>query len=104
MRQISLIAAAIAALTTTVSMAAAAHAETACFPRTDLVEHLARNFHEEPTAIGVADNGSLLEVFASKDGETWTVAVSLPNGTTCLVATGQQWQEAPSVAHADQGA
>lgn len=104
MRHISLIAAAIAALTTTVSITAAAHAQPACFPRTELVQHLAHEFHEEPAAAGIADDGSLLEVFASKDGDTWTVAVSLPNGTTCLLATGQQWQEMPRVANAEKGA
>lgn len=104
MRQISLIAAAIAALTATVSMTAVAHAQSGCFPRADLVQHLASNFHEQPAAAGLADNGSLLEVFASKDGETWTVVLSLPNGTACLVATGQQWQETPRVADADRAA
>ena len=102
MRHISVIAAAIAALTTTVSMTAATHAQGMCFPRADLVQQLARDFQEAPAAVGITDDGSLLEVFASKDGETWTVVVSLPDGTACPVAAGQQWLETPRVANAEK--
>lgn len=102
MRQISLIGATTAALTASVSMTSTAHAQPECFPRSDLVQHLASNYHEQPAAAGLADNGSLLEVFTSKDGETWTVVISMPNGTACLVATGEQWQETSRVAHTDR--
>ena len=102
MRQISLIVVAMATLMATVSMTSTAHAQPECFPRSDLVQHLASNYHEQPAAAGLADNGSLLEVFASKDGETWTVVLSMPNGTACLVATGEQWQETSRVAHTDK--
>jgi hypothetical protein len=64
----------------------------ACVERADLIKHLETKYREAPTAVGLADNGSLLEVFASRDGETWTVTVTMPNGISCMVATGQQWQ------------
>ena len=37
----------------------------------------------------------LAEFFASKQGATWTMAVTTPAGLTCLMATGQDWQSVP---------
>ena len=74
----------------------------ACVKRVDLIKHLSAKYHEAPAAVGLADNGSLIEVFASKAGETWTVTVTMPNGISCMVATGQNWQDLPRVAHADE--
>jgi hypothetical protein len=70
----------------------------ACVKRADLISHLMDKYHEAPAAVGLADNGSLLEVFASKSGETWTVTVTMPNGISCMVATGQNWQDLPRIA------
>ena len=86
-----------------VLMAAPAFAQSAppgpaCVKRADLIKHLEAKYHEAPAAVGLADNGALLEVFASKSGETWTVTVTMPNGISCMVATGQQWQDIPRVA------
>jgi hypothetical protein len=73
-------------------------AAPACVKRTELLSHLSNKFREAPVAMGVADNGSLLEVFSTTDGATWTVALTMPNGVTCLVATGQSWESVPRVA------
>ena len=66
-----------------------------CVKRSQLLERLAQKVHEQPVAGGLTDNGLLLEVYASRNGETWTLAMTLPNGTTCLVASGQEWQLRP---------
>ena len=71
---------------------------TSCFKRDDLLTYLSNNFKEAPIAVGLTDAGMLLEVFSSKKGETWTVAVTTPAGLTCLMATGQDWQLAPRIA------
>lgn len=68
----------------------------ACFKRPDLVKYLSANFKETPVAVGVTDAGMLLEVFTTRAGETWTVAVTTPAGLTCLMATGQDWQAIPA--------
>ncbi len=73
---------------------------TSCFKRDDLLTYLSSNFKETPIAVGLTDAGMLLEVFSSKRGETWTVAVTTPTGLTCLMATGQDWQLAPRIAAA----
>jgi hypothetical protein len=92
-----------AAVALTVAPALPAHAQSpACIKRADLLQHLAKQYHEAPAAVGLADNGSLLEVFASKSGETWTVTVTMPNGVSCMIATGQQWQDLPRVAQLEE--
>jgi hypothetical protein len=73
-----------------------------CVKRADLIKHLSSKYHEAPAAVGLADNGSLVEVFASKAGETWTVTVTMPNGISCMVATGQNWQDLPRVAKVEE--
>jgi hypothetical protein len=67
----------------------------ACVKRADLLKHLSEKYQEVPAAVGLGDNGSLLEVFATADGSTWTVAISMPNGVACMVATGQDWRDVP---------
>lgn len=101
------IAYALAAAALVTASAIPAHAQTqapACVKRVDLIKHLSAKYHEAPAAVGLADNGSLLEVFASKSGETWTVTVTMPNGISCMVATGQNWQDLPRVAQAEEPA
>lgn len=35
----------------------------------------------------------MLEIFATSDGATWTMAMSAPGGMSCVVAAGEHWQE-----------
>ena len=63
-----------------------------CGPRTALLDQLAKQYKEAPAAVGLANSGALVEVLTSEDGTTWTIVVSRPDGTTCLVAAGQEWQ------------
>ena len=69
-----------------------AAAQGACSPRTDVVGHLAKKYGEAPVAIGVTNKGGLVEVLTSGDGNTWTIIVSQPNGTSCMVAAGEGWR------------
>ena len=69
-----------------------AAAQSACSPRTEVVGHLAKKYGEAPVAIGVTNKGGLVEVLTSGHGDTWTIIVSLPNGTSCMVAAGEGWR------------
>lgn len=77
---------------------AQAPAQQNCAMRLDVVSQLAERYSEAPVAIGLTDSGQLLEIFASKTGETFTVVLTMPNGVTCLVTSGQEWQTSPHVA------
>ena len=67
-------------------------AQAACSPRSDVLGHLARKYGESPVAIGVTNKGGLVEVLTTGDGNTWTIIVSMPNGTSCMVAAGEGWR------------
>lgn len=68
-----------------------ASAQSACFERAALLKHLSGKFEEAPVAAGLAANGSVLEVFSSPDGVTWTIVLTQPNGATCVMASGESW-------------
>ena len=72
--------------------AAALAAPAACGPRAELVKELAKRYREAPVAVGLASNGTLVEVLTSDGGATWTIMFSQPNGTSCLMAAGEEWQ------------
>ena len=69
-----------------------------CGKRTDVVKMLRDNFGEAPIAHGLADSGAVAEIFISSKG-TWTIVATAPDGTTCMVGSGQSWQ--PVVARDD---
>src|SRR5262245_32848661 len=71
-----------------------------CGPRTEVRSQLAQKYSEAPAAIGLASAGALIEVLTSDDGSTWTILVSRPNGTSCLVAAGEEWHQLnPAASH-----
>ncbi|MGQ0662523.1 MAG: hypothetical protein ACT4P2_02845 [Pseudomonadota bacterium] len=74
-----------------------ADAQRSCAKRADLLKHLADRYQEVPVAIGLADNGGVLEVLTSADGTTFTVTITMPNGIACMLATGQHWENVPRV-------
>lgn len=74
---------------------AATHAEAQnnCATRDTVVTRLAERFGETRQAIGLAQQGAVVEMFASEASGSWTITVTMPNGTTCLVASGQAYEE-----------
>jgi len=59
-----------------------------CAPRTAILAQLSDTYHESPIAQGLAPNGQLVEMFGASGSGTWTITVTLPNGTMCLVSSG----------------
>ncbi len=59
--------------------------------RTRVVQTLAGKFDELPASIGLASDGSVIEVFKRPDGATWTIIVTLPNGYSRVLASGEAW-------------
>lgn len=73
-----------------------------CGARDAVLERLSDKYGEQPVSIGVTANGSLLEVLASPEG-SWTIVVTVPNGPTCLVSSGDGWHNAPVQIAEDPG-
>lgn len=63
-----------------------------CAEREGLLQQLLASYEELPTEYGVTPSGLLVEVITSRHGETFTLLLTKPNGTTCIVATGEGWR------------
>ncbi len=66
----------------------AADAQQNCAPRAAVVEQLGKRYGETRQTIGLGQENFVFETFASTESGTWTIVVTLPNGVTCLVASG----------------
>jgi len=64
-----------------------------CAPRDEVVDRLAAKFGETRQSMGLGANNAVMEVFASPDSGSWTITVTMANGITCLVASGQAFEE-----------
>lgn len=63
-----------------------------CAPRPDVLQRLAETYGETRRGIGLAQQGTVMEVFASDETGTWTITLTLPNGLTCLIAAGEAFE------------
>jgi hypothetical protein len=72
----------------------AADAAAVCKPRAELVRFLATKFKEHQRSFGLQNDLRVLEIFASADG-SWTALLSMPNGMSCVVSSGEAWTTLP---------
>jgi hypothetical protein len=95
----------IATVVTVAMASAAAVAQNApqCGARTGVVAGLESRYSEKPIAAGLDNNGALVEVLAAPEGDTWTILVSMPNGVSCVVAAGENWQAREKIAAVGPG-
>jgi hypothetical protein len=66
-----------------------------CHQPKEIARLLSTDFSERPVAFGLQQDGTLMQVFASKAGETWTVVLTTPRGLSCIVAEGRRWENLP---------
>ena len=69
-----------------------AFAANNCAERSVVLAELGSKYSESRRAMGIAGDTVMMELFASADNGTWTITVTTPDGTTCLVASGDQFQ------------
>ncbi len=82
----------LAAALLTVSACAPAYAGP-CGARQAVVDRLANAYGETVQSMGLGSNNGIVEVYASPETGTWTITVTMPNGMTCLVASGQAFED-----------
>ena len=75
-------------------------ADGQCGERAEVIRQLDGRYAEQPVALGIAENGGVIEVLAAPQGETWTIVITMPNGITCMLAAGEDWERIPRVAMA----
>ena len=74
--------------------APAASAQPVCGAHRTVSDNLKKSYAEAPVSMGVTMGGGVIEVYASAEG-TWTLVITQPNGMSCLIAAGQDWEELP---------
>lgn len=66
-------------------------APVVCDDRMTIVSSLSDDYQETRNSIGLANSGSVVEVFSSIDG-SWSMIVTRPDGISCLIAAGRNWE------------
>ena len=67
-------------------------AASACIERDKAAAELRQKYNESVIVRAMMDM-AMIEVFASPQGETWTIVVTLPDCRTLPLAAGTDWQE-----------
>ena len=62
-----------------------------CAPHDKVSAELSTKFDEQPSSMGLAQDNTVMELYSSAKG-TWTLTATLPNGLTCLVTAGQNFE------------
>ncbi len=65
-----------------------------CGERRAIVANLEKTYSEAPVSIGLASNGSVIEVLASPSG-SFTIILTQPDGFSCVMAAGENWKNLP---------
>jgi hypothetical protein len=86
--------AAVLAAVTLFSIAAPVQAAAPCGANDAIANSLTNKYKEARRIMGVVNAKAVMEIFMSPQG-TWTVVVTDTNGTACIIAAGQDWQEVP---------
>ena len=69
-------------------------AQPVCGSHQSISDSLKKSDTEAPGSMGLTASGGIIEVFASQEG-TWTIVITQPNGTSCLIAVGLDWENLP---------
>jgi len=85
------------ALAAALTIAPPALAQVACGEHDAFMERLQSKHGESLHAVALVSDGNLLEVTASERG-SWTILITQPDGTTCVVAVGEAWEQVPKIA------
>ena len=86
------LAAALLAVTSATGAIAEGNESMPCGDRDEMLSHLSQKYSEKTVALGLATNGSVVEVLSSKTGGSFTIVYTMPNGLTCLMAAGSNWE------------
>ena len=66
--------------------------QPACGPRQAIIEQLADRYSEAQRSLGLSREG-VVEVWYNEETRTFTILLSKPDGTTCLVSSGEAWMQ-----------
>jgi len=58
---------------------------------------LSGKYKESPRAVGLVANKRVMQIYVSEKG-TWSILMTSPQGTSCLIAAGDNWEKLKVVA------
>jgi hypothetical protein len=58
-----------------------------------VVARLAERYGETRQSVGIGSNNAMVEVFAFDASGSWTILVTMPSGVSCLVASGEAFEQ-----------
>jgi hypothetical protein len=72
-----------------------------CTERNQVLNQLSNQYSEAPVAMGIANNGGVLEILSSRAGKSWTIILTMPSGVTRMIAAGENWEALPTMTNLD---
>lgn len=91
MTALSVILTAVAILALSPISADAQNTPTSCGVRTDVVTHLDKKFGEQRNNMMLDARGNLVEMFSNLETGSWTLTVTIPDGPTCVMSSGESF-------------
>jgi len=73
-----------------------AAAQPVCAKHAEVVKQLGGQHAESQAAWGLAANGGVVAIYSTEGGATWTMVITMPNGITCMMASGEAWESIPA--------
>lgn len=67
-------------------------AQSVCSPTPMMYEQLSDDQGESRVAVGMVATGEMLELWAGDRSGTWSLLVTRPDGVTCVVAVGVNFE------------
>jgi len=63
-----------------------------CGERDSIVARLADGYGESRKSIGLGTANRVVETYANSETGSWTITMTMPNGTMCLMASGHAYE------------
>lgn len=63
-----------------------------CADHDMIIGQLSHDFGERQQMAGLSAGGQLVELYGAEETGTWTIIVTDPTGTTCLLSSGDYFQ------------
>lgn len=73
----------------------AARAQPVCMSHDELARRLHDRFQEVQVANAISNNGALVELYATSDNSSWTLAMTRPGEISCVLVAGESWNYFP---------
>jgi len=74
-----------------------------CGKHEKVIAFLGKKYKEQLQAMGMVSNKGFMQLFVAETG-TWTVILTTPQGISCIVAAGDNYETNPKVAKLEPNA